>query len=97
MQQEISTAEQGIEEAKKSAIVEQSNPAPVTKQVKEESNLSQENQAAVPSQETPKKKEDKQEKKPPAEPEVKPENIIEEQIDMSGEYSWEPSVDCECL
>lgn len=85
MQQEISAAEQGIEEAKKSAIVEQSNPAPVTKQVKEESNLSQESQAAVPSQETPKKKEDKQEKKPPAETELKPENIIEEQIDMSGE------------
>ncbi|XP_031834780.1 uncharacterized protein LOC116427961 isoform X7 [Nomia melanderi] len=83
-QQEISAAEQGIEEAKKSAIVEQPNPAPVTKQVKEESNLGQENQAAVPSQETPKKKEDKQEKKPPAETEAKQENIIEEQVDMSA-------------
>lgn len=83
-QQEISAAEQGAEETKKSAIIEQSNPAPVSKQAKDESNLNQENQTAVSVQETPKKKEDKQERKPPAEVEAKSENNLEEQVDMSA-------------
>ncbi|XP_076375912.1 uncharacterized protein LOC143259034 isoform X20 [Megalopta genalis] len=83
-QQEISAAEQSTEDAKKSVIIEQTNPAPVSKQAKDESNLNQENQAAVPAQETPKKREEKQEKKPPAEVEAKSENNIEEQVDMSA-------------
>lgn len=83
-QQEISAAEQGAEEMKKSVIIEQSNPAPVSKQAKEESNLNQENQTAALAQETPKKKEDKQERKPPAEVEAKSENNFEEQVDMSA-------------
>ncbi|XP_076303761.1 uncharacterized protein LOC143221949 isoform X5 [Lasioglossum baleicum] len=83
-QQEISAAEHGAEETKKSAIIEQSNPAPVSKQAKDESNLNQESQTAVSAQETPKKKEDKQERKPPAEVEAKSENNFEEQVDMSA-------------
>ncbi|XP_076641933.1 uncharacterized protein LOC143352873 isoform X6 [Halictus rubicundus] len=83
-QQEISAAEQVAEETKKSAIIEQSNPAPVSKQAKDESNLNQEIQTAVSAQETPKKKEDKQERKPPAEVEAKSENNLEEQVDMSA-------------
>ncbi|CAK9826013.1 Reticulocyte-binding protein homolog 2a [Anthophora retusa] len=78
-QQEISAAEQGGEEVKKPAIIEQSNS--VSKQAKEESNLNQENQSTVQSQEAPKvtKKEEKQEKK---EIEAKSETI--EEIDMSA-------------
>ncbi|XP_015435052.1 PREDICTED: ensconsin-like isoform X5 [Dufourea novaeangliae] len=85
-QQEISAAEQGNEEVKKLVIIEHSDPVPVSKQAKDESNLNQENQtAAPPPPDTPKKKEDKdkQEKKL-AEIEAKSENNVEEQIDMSA-------------
>ncbi|XP_017765680.1 PREDICTED: MAP7 domain-containing protein 1 [Eufriesea mexicana] len=73
-QQEINAAEQGSEDAKKPAIIEQ--PSIVTKQAKDESNLNQENQSAVRSQEAP--------KSPKKEAEAKPENIAEEPVDMSA-------------
>ncbi|XP_076237142.1 uncharacterized protein LOC143180955 isoform X5 [Calliopsis andreniformis] len=83
-QQEISAAEQGTEEIKP-AVVEQPTPAPVSKQAKDESNLNQENQSIAPAQETPKKKEDsKQQEQKPVEAEVKSENNVEEQVDMSA-------------
>ncbi|XP_017790570.1 PREDICTED: uncharacterized protein KIAA1211 homolog isoform X7 [Habropoda laboriosa] len=80
-QQEISAAEHGGDEVKKPAIIEQSNS--VSKLVKEESNLNQENQSSVQSHEAPKvtKKEEKQEKK---ETEAKSDNNVEELVDMSA-------------
>ncbi|XP_076676449.1 uncharacterized protein LOC143373266 isoform X11 [Andrena cerasifolii] len=85
-QQEISAAEQETEEAKKPAVIDQPNSAPVSKQAKDESNLSQEIQATVPSQEPPKtaKREDNKQEKKAVEVEVKSENNVEEQIDMSA-------------
>lgn len=89
LQQEISAAEQGTEEVKEPAIIEQSNSVSVTKQTKDETNINQENQSQlVPSQvetaKSAKKEENKPEKKPPPEIEAKSEPILEE-IDMSGE------------
>ncbi|XP_076177197.1 uncharacterized protein LOC143151710 isoform X7 [Ptiloglossa arizonensis] len=87
-QQEISAAEQGTEEVKEPAIIEQSNSVSVTKQTKDETNINQENQSQlVPSQvetaKSAKKEENKPEKKPPPEIEAKSEPILEE-IDMSA-------------
>ncbi|XP_043527295.1 ensconsin isoform X5 [Frieseomelitta varia] len=75
-QQEISNAEQqqGNDEVKKPAIIEQSNF--VTKQTKDETNLNQENQSAARSQETPKSTK--------KEAEAKSESNAEEQVDMSA-------------
>ncbi|KAK9305470.1 hypothetical protein QLX08_003492 [Tetragonisca angustula] len=74
-QQEISNVEQqqGNDEVKKPAIIEQSNF--VTKQTKDETNLNQENQSAR-SQETPKATK--------KEAEAKSESNAEEQVDMSA-------------
>ncbi|XP_043527291.1 ensconsin isoform X2 [Frieseomelitta varia] len=74
--QEISNAEQqqGNDEVKKPAIIEQSNF--VTKQTKDETNLNQENQSAARSQETPKSTK--------KEAEAKSESNAEEQVDMSA-------------
>ncbi|KAK9305469.1 hypothetical protein QLX08_003492 [Tetragonisca angustula] len=73
--QEISNVEQqqGNDEVKKPAIIEQSNF--VTKQTKDETNLNQENQSAR-SQETPKATK--------KEAEAKSESNAEEQVDMSA-------------
>ena len=65
--------QQGNDEVKKPAIIEQSNF--VTKQTKDETNLNQENQSAR-SQETPKATK--------KEAEAKSESNAEEQVDMSG-------------
>ncbi|XP_071863961.1 uncharacterized protein isoform X10 [Bombus fervidus] len=73
-QQEISAAEQGNEEMKKSVVIEQSNS--ISKQTKDETNLNQENQSTVRSQETPKAAK--------KEAEAKSENNVEEQVDMSA-------------
>ncbi|XP_043597700.1 MAP7 domain-containing protein 1-like isoform X5 [Bombus pyrosoma] len=73
-QQEISAAEQGNEEMKKSVVIEQSNS--ISKQTKDETNLNQENQSTVRSQETPKAAK--------KETEAKSENNVEEQVDMSA-------------
>ncbi|XP_012248943.1 ensconsin isoform X21 [Bombus impatiens] len=73
-QQEISAAEQGNEEMKKSIVIEQSNS--ISKQTKDETNLNQENQSTVRSQETPKAAK--------KEAEAKSENNVEEQVDMSA-------------
>lgn len=77
MQQEINAAEQGNDEVKKPAVIEQSNI--VSKQAKDETNLNQENQSAVRSQETPKAAK--------KEAEAKSESNVEEQVDMSGKLS----------
>lgn len=77
MQQEISAAEQGNDEVKKPTVIEQSNI--VSKQAKDETNLNQENQSAVRSQETPKAAK--------KEAEAKSESNVEEQVDMSGKLS----------
>ncbi|XP_016766234.2 MAP7 domain-containing protein 1 isoform X4 [Apis mellifera] len=73
-QHEISAAEQGNDEVKKPAVIEQSNI--VSKQAKDETNLNQENQSAVRSQETPKAAK--------KEAEAKSESNVEEQVDMSA-------------
>ncbi|XP_061927187.1 MAP7 domain-containing protein 1 isoform X14 [Apis cerana] len=73
-QQEINAAEQGNDEVKKPAVIEQSNI--VSKQAKDETNLNQENQSAVRSQETPKAAK--------KEAEAKSESNVEEQVDMSA-------------
>ncbi|XP_031369476.1 ensconsin-like isoform X27 [Apis dorsata] len=73
-QQEISAAEQGNDEVKKPTVIEQSNI--VSKQAKDETNLNQENQSAVRSQETPKAAK--------KEAEAKSESNVEEQVDMSA-------------
>ncbi|XP_050583497.1 ensconsin-like isoform X13 [Bombus affinis] len=73
-QQEISAAEQANEEMKKSIVIEQSNS--ISKQTKDETNLNQENQSTVRSQETPKAAK--------KEAEAKSENNVEEQVDMSA-------------
>lgn len=73
-QHEISAAEQGNDEMKKPAVIEQSNI--VSKQAKDETNLNQENQSAVRSQETPKAAK--------KEAEAKSESNVEEQVDMSA-------------
>lgn len=81
-QHEISAAEQGNDEVKKPAVIEQSNI--VSKQAKDETNLNQENQSAVRSQETPKAAK--------KEAEAKSESNVEEQVDMSGKLSWTFSI-----
>ncbi|XP_053974807.1 zinc finger CCCH domain-containing protein 13 isoform X11 [Hylaeus volcanicus] len=85
-QQEISAAEQGTEEVKQQAIIEQTNSVAMSKQIKDETNSNQENQPVAPSQETPKntKKEDNKQEKKPVEVEAKSENNLEEQVDMSA-------------
>lgn len=84
MQQEISATEQNTEEVKPAAV-DQPNPVPVSKQAKDESNLNQEIQSVAPAQETLKKKEEnKQQEKKTVEAEAKPENNVEEQVDMTG-------------
>lgn len=58
-----------------------------SKQVKDETNLLQENLSSAVAEEPPKvtkKEENKQEKKPTDTTEVKPESEVDEQIDMSG-------------
>lgn len=62
-------------------------PVSTSKQVKDETNLMQENLSDVIMEEPPKivkKEENKQEKKPTEMIETKPEGEIDEQIDMSG-------------
>ncbi|XP_014476829.1 PREDICTED: MAP7 domain-containing protein 2-like isoform X11 [Dinoponera quadriceps] len=66
---------------------EQSVPVSASKQVKDETNLLQENLLSAVTEEPPKavkKEENKQEKKPTEISEVKPESEVDEQIDMSA-------------
>lgn len=62
-------------------------PVSASKQVKDETNLLQENLSSAVAEELPKvakKEENKQEKKPTETTEVKLESEVDEQIDMSG-------------
>lgn len=62
-------------------------PVSANKQVKDETNLLQENLSSTVTEEPPKvakKEENKQEKKPTETTEVKFEGEVDEQIDMSG-------------
>lgn len=60
-----------------------------SKQVKDETNLMQENLSSDVTEESKamKKEENKQEKKSPESIEVKPDNEIDEQVDMSGMFN----------
>lgn len=64
-------------------------PVSASKQVKDETNLLQENLSNTVAEEPPKvtkKEENKQEKKPTETTEIKPESEVDEQIDMSGTF-----------
>lgn len=78
----MNIAESVVEDTK--VAEEHTMPVPANKQVKDETNLLQENLSSTVAEEPPKvakKEENKQEKKPT---EVKFEGEVDEQIDMSG-------------
>lgn len=85
-QQELNIAVSVVEDTK--VTEEQTMPVSANKQVKDETNLLQENLSASTVAEEPpkvaKKEENKQEKKPTETTEVKFEGEVDEQIDMSG-------------
>lgn len=84
-QQELNIAESVVEDTK--VAEEQTMPVSANKQVKDETNLLQENLSSTVAEEPPKvakKEENKQEKKPTETTEVKFEGEVDEQIDMSG-------------
>ncbi|EFN78890.1 hypothetical protein EAI_02300 [Harpegnathos saltator] len=84
-QQESNIAESVIEDTK--VVEEQTVPVSASKQVKDETNLLQENLLSTVAEEPPKvakKEENKQEKKPTETTEVKSENEMDEQVDMSA-------------